>query len=161
MKKVYLRFLILLLTAGCLTIPATCFSQLQKTGFEELDSLQQINKKPVVVFLHTSWCKYCAMMMNSTFKDKEVINALNEKFYLVFFNPEEKKDIFFRNHTFKYTATGINSGINELAMKLAFIDGQLMYPSICVLNADNEIIYQHAGFMRTKEFLKTLEKLSK
>lgn len=148
-----------LITSLLMARPA--FAQLKTAGFEQLDSLQKIDKKPVVVFLHTSWCKYCAMMMNTAFEDKEVITTLNEKFHLVFFNPEEKKNILFRNTLFKYQSTGLNTSMNELALRLALIDGQLMYPSICILNPGYQIIYQHAGFLRTKEFLKILDTLAK
>jgi thiol:disulfide interchange protein len=31
------------------------------------------NPKPIVVFVHTSWCKYCKMMENITFKTQKLL----------------------------------------------------------------------------------------
>lgn len=136
------------------------FGQMSQVRFEQLDDLQKIEKRPVVVFLHTSWCKYCGTMKNTTFKNDEVINMLNQKFYFISLNVEEKQDIRFRGYTFKYKPTGANTGVNELAEQLGTINGQLSYPSICFLNADYEIIYQQEGYLAVKGFLSMLTRLT-
>ncbi len=136
----------ILITLTCILLSQLSFAQLAQVKFEQLDSLQKIEKRPVLVFLHTSWCKYCGTMKNTSFKNNEVIKLLNQKFYFVSLDIEEKKDILFRNHTFRYKPTGTNTGVNELAEQLGTINGQLAYPSICFLNADFEIIYQQEGY---------------
>ncbi len=69
------------------------FGQINEVRFEQLDSVQKTEKRPVVVFLHTSWCKYCGTMKNTTFKNDEAINVLNQKFYFISLNVEEKQGI--------------------------------------------------------------------
>ncbi len=160
MKWIYI-YKIILLIAASMVLPQISFSQIKAVKFEQLDSLQKTEKRPVVVFLHTSWCKYCGTMKNTTFKNDEVINMLNQKFYFVSLNVEEKQDIPFRGHRFEYKPTGANTGINELAEQLGTIDGQVSYPSICFLNADYEIIYQKKGFVAAKDFLAILTALKK
>lgn len=137
------------------------FAQAMEVRFEQLDSLQKREKRPVVVFLHTSWCKYCGTMKNTTFKNEEVIRTINQKFYFINLDIEEKKDIKFRGHTFKYKPTGTNTGINELAEQLGTINGNISYPSICFLNADYEIIYQRQGYVASKDLLSILMQLKK
>ena len=136
------------------------FGQAQEVRFEQLDSVQKTEKRPVVVFLHTSWCKYCGTMKNTTFRNDEVINRLNQKFYFISLDVEEKQDIQFRGHTFKYKPTGANTGVNELAEQLGTINGELSYPAICFLNAEYEIIYQQEGYLAAKDFLSILTKLT-
>jgi thioredoxin-related protein len=137
------------------------FSQVKAVQFEQLDSLQAIEKKPVVVFLHTFWCKYCGTMKNSTLKNREVISVINDKFYFVSLDIEEKKPIYFQSHTFHYKPTGVNTGVHELAEQLGTINGSIAYPGLCILNAANEIIYQKEGYISAKELLVILNKVSK
>jgi thioredoxin-related protein len=99
-------------------------------------------------------------MKNSTLKDKDVVNLLTQKFYFITLDIEEKQEILFRNYTFKYKPTGLNTGINELAEQLGTINGQVSYPAISFLNADYEIIYQQEGFVSPKDFLSILTKLT-
>ncbi len=47
------------------------------------------------VFLHfrTNWCRYCAKMDQSTFKDKAVIQFLNEHFVSIKVDGDKEKNI--------------------------------------------------------------------
>lgn len=136
-----------------------CFAQLKTYSFEEIDSLQQIQKRKVVVFIHTDWCKYCQAMKNTTFKNKEVIKKINENFYFITLNAEERRTITFNNKNFIYTVKGNTTGIHQLAYELATINKQTNYPVICVLNPQNEIVFQQSNYLTTKDFLFLIEKL--
>jgi len=72
------------------TIPSG-FAQLKTHTFEEAEKLAKENPKPYVVFIHTSWCNYCKMMENSTFKNPEIIHLLNSDFYFISLDAESKK----------------------------------------------------------------------
>lgn len=136
------------------------FGQIKQMKFEQLDSLQKAEERPVLVFLHTSWCKYCSTMKNTTFENSEVIQLLNQSFYFVSLDIEDKKDIFFRRHAFKYKPTGSNTGVHELAVQLGTINGALAYPGICFLNRDYEIVHQQGGYLPAKELLYLLKQLT-
>ncbi|MBW4361193.1 thioredoxin family protein [Flavobacterium taihuense] len=136
------------------------FAQLKTYSFEQIDSLQTIQKRKVIMFIHTDWCKYCQAMKNSTFKNKEVIKNLNENFYLVSLNAEEKRAITFKSRKFIFKTYGNTAGINELAHELATINNQTSYPTICILNAQNDIVFQQSNYLPTKDFLIVLEKLN-
>lgn len=124
--------------------------------FEEIKVLQQNAPKPIVVLIMTSWCKYCHAMKNTMTKDKNVTNLLNEKFYTVFLNAEDKREITFSGRNFKHRA-----GLHDLARELGTIKGQISYPTVTVLNNKNEIIYQHDGFLSPRVMFSILEKVSK
>lgn len=139
-------------------IPSS-FAQLKTYSFEEVEQLSNVNPKPIVVFIHTSWCKYCKMMENSTFKNPAVIKELNENFYFISFDAESQKQITFNNHTFHFKPTGTNNGIHELATALATIGKQVVYPTLTVLDCDNTIQFQQHSYIPTKALLPILKKM--
>ncbi|MFV8325628.1 thioredoxin family protein [Flavobacterium sp. ZS1P14] len=135
------------------------FAQLNLVSFEQIDSLQNIQKRKVIVFIHTDWCQFCHVMKNTTFKNESIIRELNDNFYFIDFNAEEKRTILFNKATFRFKSTGNNSGIHELAIPLGTINKQLNYPALCILNSENEIIFQDNSYIKPKEFTLLLEKL--
>ncbi len=155
------RLLLLLLITGSIILPHLSFSQIKHVLFEQLDSLQELERKPVVVFLYTSWCKYCGAMKNTTFKDMEVVKLLQQEFYFVAMDIEEKANILFRGHTFKFKPTGAGTGVHELAEQLGSINGEIGYPTICFLNSNYEIIHQRQGFVPVKEMISLLTHLKR
>lgn len=133
----------------------TVYAQIKTYQFEQIDSLQKIEKRNILIFIHTDWCKYCKMMQNTTFKNDHIIKMLNEKYYFITLNAEEKRTIFFNNHTFSYKPTGTNTGSNEITVQLGTIENKLSFPTLCVLNANNEIIFQYPQYITTTD-LKTI-----
>lgn len=153
MKKDFFILLLLLWA-----IPSS-FAQLKTHSFEEVEQLSKENPKPIVVFTHTNWCKYCKIMKNSTFKNPTIIKVLNEHYYFVPFDAETKSDIIFNNHRFQFKPTGTNTGIHELATALATIDNHVAYPSLTILESDNSILFQQASFISAKALMTILDKL--
>jgi thioredoxin-related protein len=135
------------------------FAQLKTYSFEEAEKLSKENPKPFVIFVHTSWCNYCKMMENSTFKNPEIIQLLNTDFYFISLDAESKEDIHFNNQVFQFKPKGQNTGIHELATELANIDSQVVYPTVTILQTDFSIVFQKHSFLNAKELLFILEKL--
>lgn len=152
MKKV----LYILLIFFCTT--PSGFAQLKTYTFEEAEKLSKVKPKPIVVFIHTSWCNYCRMMENSTFKNPEIIQLLNENFYFISLDAESRNDIQFNDHTYKFKPKGPNTGVHELATALAEIDSQVVYPAVTILQDDYSVVFQKHSFLNTKELVTILEK---
>ncbi|HEX8575446.1 MAG TPA: thioredoxin family protein [Flavobacterium sp.] len=146
MKKLLLFFLILFANQN--------FTQLNTYTFEEAEKLSVQNPKPFVVFIHTDWCKICKMMQNTTFKSKEVIKELNQDFYFISLNAEERKDISFNKNNFRFKPKGTNTGIHELAESLS----NQSYPTITILNSDYTILTQIGSFTNAETLLQVLKK---
>lgn len=157
-NKKQMKKLFLLIFFG---ISATGFCQLKSNSFEEIESLQQIQKRKIIVFIHTDWCQFCQRMKVTTFKNQEIIEKLNSDFYFIDFNAEEKREITFNNHVFKFQPSGNNVGVHELALQLGTINNQIAYPTLCVLNEKNEIIFQYNIYLSPNDFRILLEKLEK
>jgi len=96
-------------------------------------------------------------MENTTFKSQKLADSISQKFYFINFNAEEKRDINFAGKTFHYKPTGINTGIHELAETLT--EGKTTYPSLIILNPQNEIIFQYNGYLTSSELLDILNKI--
>jgi thioredoxin-related protein len=137
-------------------LPKLSFSQLKEYQFEQIDSLQASEKRSVAIYLHTDWCKYCHAMKNTTLKDKNVIKLLNEKFYFIDFNAEEKRTIIFNNKSYSYKPSGNNTGLHELATQL---DKEITFPSLIFLNDTKEIVFKHNQYISSKDLISILLKL--
>ncbi|HSD14901.1 MAG TPA: thioredoxin family protein [Flavobacterium sp.] len=133
------------------------FAQLKTYSFEEAQKLEQQQPKTIFVFVHTSWCKYCKMMENSTFKNPEVVQLLNDNFYFVSLNAEDKSPIVFKNRTFTFKPKGNNTGVHELAEELATIDDQIAYPTFSILDKNNTILLQISDFTDAKTMIGLLK----
>lgn len=138
-----------------LLLSLNVMGQNKPVKFEELGALQARDSRPLVVLIMTDWCKYCHAMQNIMLNHSKVSLLLKNKYHTVFLDAEERKDIFFAGRTFKY-----KSGINELAQQLATNNGQISYPTICILNSKNEIIYQYDGYLSGQAMLFILKKIA-
>lgn len=134
-------------------------AQLQTVKFNNIEKLQNKTTKNVFVFIYTDWCKYCEMMEQITLNHAEISSKLNQDFYTIKLNAEEKEPISFGGKKFYYKPSGHNTGLNDLALALGEIDGQITFPTICILNAKNEILFQYQGFLKVDELKKILEAL--
>lgn len=140
-----------------LVFPA--FGQNKWYSFTEVEMLNKTTPKPILVFVNTSWCKYCKMMENSTFKNQEVMQLLSESFYLVSLDAEEQSDITFLNHTFQFKPNGKNTGVHELATELATINNEIIYPTITLLATDYSVLFQKHSYTNAKELIAILQKV--
>lgn len=136
---------------------ANSFAQVKPLTFGQVETLQKADAKPVLIFIYTEWCRICAGMKQTTFKNGEVAKLLNSKFYVVFLNAEEKEDILFDGRRFSYKPSGVNTGVHQLAEQLGSINGQVSYPSLSFLNAKNEIIYQYDGYLDAPSLIKVAD----
>lgn len=140
-------------------ISAVAFAQPNTLAFEAVDSLQQKSPRPVVVFIHTDWCRFCFAMKTRNFTDEAVVEVLNEHFYFVDFDGESTRPVIFKGRTYNHKPTGANTGVHELAEFLGSINGKVTYPTLCILNSEYELVYQHNSFMNADELMGVLDYL--
>jgi len=119
--------------------------------FEEAIKKSKTEKRPIFIDVYTDWCGWCKVMDKNTFNDPQVAKLLNEKFYAVKFDAEQKEDVIFNGSTFKFVASGAN-GYHELAA--ALLNNQLSYPTVVFLTENFEMIQPLAGYRKAPEFHK-------
>ncbi len=122
-------------------------------GFKQLDSLQQTEKRKVFVFVYTNWCSYCKAMEQQVFGKTDIQRQLEQNYHWIALNAEEQLPIRYRGHTFVFKAS---KGIHELAIALMPDKKQLAYPFLTILDANNQICFQHEEFMNATELKKVL-----
>jgi thioredoxin-related protein len=150
------KLLFLFIFFGCFTIYAQESKGKEVLNiftFEEVEEIHQQIPKPILVFLYTDWCKICFGMKKTTFKNRKVIQLLNEKFYFIKLNAEEKQDITFLGKIFTYKPTGINTGMHELAEELGTIKKTIIYPTTIILNTVFEIDAQLTGLYNARKMI--------
>ena len=105
----------------------------QWTTLDNAIELSRKDKKKILVDVYTDWCKWCKVMDEKTFKNKEIKSYLEDNYHLVKFNAEQKEEITFKGKSYTFVSNG-RRGSHSLASEL--LDGQLSYPSLVVLDSD-------------------------
>jgi thioredoxin-related protein len=111
--------------------------------FEEAVEKSKIEKKKIFIDVYTDWCGWCKVMDKNTFTDPKIAALLNEKYYPVKFDAEQKADVVFRGTTFKFIESG-RGGYHQLAA--ALLNNQLSYPNFVFLNEDFQIVPLVSGY---------------
>jgi uncharacterized protein YyaL (SSP411 family) len=126
------------------------------TKFEDLNDSLRKERKPVMIFIHTDWCKFCKMQDSNTFSDSLVTVLLNKNYYCLRLDAEERRDINFLNRKYSYKPSGVETGYHELAEFLAKQDGNISFPSTVLLSKELQLIKKLSGFYRARELHKIL-----
>ena len=121
-------------------------SELSWISFEKAVELQQKNPKKIVLDIYTDWCGWCKKMDKNTYTDPEVIKILNEKYYFVKLNAEQKEDIVYKDKTFKFKQ---EYKAHELAVSL--LNGKMSYPSTVFLDENMSILTVVPGYLTPKD----------
>lgn len=109
--------------------------------------------KMIFIEIFATWCPYCKRLDTTTMTDASIIEKLNDRFYPVRFDGEDKRDISFAGYTFKFVPSG-DRGYHELAAGLA--GGQLSYPTLVFMNEDLKVVQPLPGYRAPEELLPIL-----
>lgn len=144
---------ILLISLLFLSVPA--FAQTGKVNwltFEQAIERNKTNPKTILVDMYTDWCGWCKKMDKETYSNKVIADYINKHFHPVKFNAEQKEDVVFKGHTFKFVPNG-RRGYHELAASL--MDGKMSYPTTILLNSEVELMQRIPGYLNKP----TMEKI--
>ena len=113
-------------------------------SFEE--GIAQLKKepKPLLIDVYTDWCGWCKKMDVTTYSNQTIIQAINDNFYAIKLNGEEKEDITFKDYTFKFKENG-RRGYHELAA--ALMNGKLSFPTTIFLTDNAEVLQSIPGYL--------------
>jgi len=120
-------------------------------SFEQAVEKSKTEKRKIFIDVYTDWCGWCKVMDRKTFTDPNVAKLLNEKFYAVKFNAEQREDVKFQETTFKFIENG-RSGYHQLAA--ALLNNQLSYPTVVFLDEEFKMIQPLPGYREAAEFHK-------
>ena len=104
-------------------------------------------------FTGSDWCGWCKKMDKTTFADPQVAAYINENFYPIKFDAEQREIVEYNGYSLKFINQG-RRGVHELAYSL--LDGQLGYPSYVYLDEAQRRITVSPGFKQVPDLLKEL-----
>ncbi len=93
-------------------------------------------------------------MDQKTFTDQEVIQNMNENFYAVKFNAEQKEAITFKGKKYDFIKSG-RRGIHMLAYEL--MEKSASYPSFVLLDENLNRLGHIKGYKAPTQFLSLLK----
>ncbi len=145
MKKIIVAFIVLTISSfGRLNA-----QKINWMSWEDMIQKQKVEKRKVIIDLYTDWCGWCKRMDKTTFRNPVIVDYINKKYYAVKFNAEQREDVNFDGHIFKFVKQG-RRGYHEFAAALT--QNNLSYPTYVFLTDDNQILQIFAGYQQAKEF---------
>ena len=140
-------------------VPCFCLSQMKTGTFSDLEIQQKEDPKPIILHLYTDWCGVCKIEKFNLSKDKELVELINQHFYIINFEAEKtKQKISFLGKEYHYLPNG-NSGIHELALVLSKNKSQPVYPLWIILDKYENLIEYHEGLFTPEGLKKKLKEV--
>ena len=100
-------------------------------------TLTESTPKKIFIDVYTDWCGWCKRMDKATFQNPEVAAYMNEHYYNVKFDAEQKESIEILGNTFEFVPQG-SRGYHELAA--ALLNGKMSYPTVVFMNPKFEML---------------------
>lgn len=135
--------LFLVLASFVMPEPPEPAEEIKWLTFEQAVEKMKTEKRKIFIDVYTDWCGWCKVMDKKTFTDPKIAKILNEEFYAVKFNAEQREDVVFNGHTFKFVESG-RSGYHQLAASL--LNNQLSYPNFVFLSDEFHLIPVKEGY---------------
>lgn len=151
MKSSFALLLVSFLFVGSISFSPVPEGAVKWLTFEQAVQKSKTEKRPIFIDVYTDWCGWCKVMDRETFSEPVVAKMLNEKFYAVKLDAEQKEDIVFNGNTYKFIPSGAK-GYHQLAA--ALLNNQLSYPTVVFLADDFSMIQPLAGYRKAPEFHK-------
>jgi thioredoxin-related protein len=127
-------------------------------SWEEAVAANKKKKKKIFVDVYTDWCGWCKKMDKTTFSDPAIVKHMNDNFYCVKLDAEQKGVINYNGHPYKFVANYGRKGVHEFAFTL--LDGTMSYPQYVFLDESESKLIVSKGYKQVDDFMKELKYIS-
>ncbi len=121
--------------------------EIEWLSFEEAVEKSKKEPRKLLIDIYTDWCGWCKKMDREAYANEVIAEYINENYYAIKFDAEQREDIEFDGHTFKFVAQG-KRGVHELAAALT--NNKLSYPTTVFMDEKFQIIQPIPGYMNAK-----------
>ena len=158
MKKILFLFIIcpfLLLAQG---------AQKETIDWIPLEKAEKFAKKydkNILILFYRPGCEYCEKMKQTTLKDPQVIQIINENFFPVMINGKGKDPITYNGKTYvnDHPAPEDAPWRHNLYAELVDpVKGNYYWPDVVIINGSHEKITQFPGFQPKEQLLRGLKR---
>ncbi len=150
MKKITLFIVFLTLT----NLSLRAQKSINWITLEEAILLQKKNPKKIIMDMYTVWCGPCKLLDKNTFKNKGVINYINENYYAVKFNAEGNDVLNFKGKTYQnpsYNSKKAKRKLRNSGHQLSRSFGVRAYPTFVFLDEKANLIAPIPGYKTPKQ----------
>jgi len=123
-------------------------------SFEEAIALNEDEPRHIFVDVYTDWCGWCKKMDASTFVDPVIVELMNNYFYAVKLDAEQKDTIMFQGQAFVNPNPDGRRSSHQMAQ--ALLKGKMSYPSFVFLNTETQWLTVVAGFRKPPDMEQVL-----
>lgn len=146
MRNIILSFFCLFLICNSIDLHA---QKINWHTWEEVIELQKKEPRKVFIDVYTDWCGWCKKMDKATFQQPDIAKYVNDNYYAIKFDAEQKETIEMDGKTYKYVQSG-RRGYHELAVDIT--RGKLSFPTIVFMTSDMALIQPIPGFKDVPTF---------
>lgn len=114
-------------------------------SFEEAVAKSKKEPRKILIDVYTSWCGWCKHMDAITYEHPEIIKYMNQKYYAVKLDAEQKTPVRFKDKEFIYKP---EFKTHELALSL--LNNKMGYPTTIFMNESFAILTPVSGFIDAK-----------
>ncbi len=145
-----LRFVFYTSVALLLSISVQAQTTIDWLTWEEALEKNKVEKKKFLVDVHTAWCTWCKKMDARTFQKENIAEFVNQNFYAIKFDAEQKEDIIYDNKVYSYVSGFGKRGYHELAQEI--MNGRMSYPTVVFIDSNLDVIQPIPGFQDSRTF---------
>lgn len=115
-------------------------------SFEEAVRRNETEPRLFLIDVYTDWCGWCKKMDKTTYADPDVARYINDNYWPVKFNAEQRDSVSFAGKVFRYIP---ERKAHELALSL--LSERMSYPSTVFLKQDMSLIQVLPGYMDARK----------